>query len=156
VEFLQMPFETWKKTLAVNLDGAMLCSQLTARRMVESRIEGSIICVTSVNGFQVEKNRLAYNVSKGGLEILVKSMAAELGPHGIRVNGISPGLVKTDMVPADFWDGDWSLFRAKTPLGRHGVVEDIAGPAVFLASDQSGYVNGHIIVVDGGMTITQI
>jgi NAD(P)-dependent dehydrogenase (short-subunit alcohol dehydrogenase family) len=80
VEFLQMPYDTWKKTMTINLDGAMLCgamlcSQSVAQRMVHDKIHGKIVCITSVNGFQVEKNRLAYNVSKAGLEILVKSMA---------------------------------------------------------------------------------
>ncbi len=155
-EFLKTSYETWRKVLSLNLDGAMLCSQFIAKRMIREKIKGKIICVTSINGFQVEKNRAAYSVSKAGLDMLMKSMAAELGPYGIRVNGIAPSVVKTEIVPEEFWENQGVLFKAKTPLGRLGEVEDCVGPAIFLASDESDYVNGHIIVIDGGMSITQL
>jgi len=156
IEFLKMSFELWQKTLSVNLDGVMLCSQYVAKRMIEHTIKGKIICVTSVNEFQVEKDFLAYNVSKGGLDMLIKSMAAELGPYGISVNGIAPSVVKTEIVPEEFWKTKGLLFKKKTPLGRLGDVEDCVGPAILLASDESNYINGHIIVIDGGMSITQL
>jgi NAD(P)-dependent dehydrogenase (short-subunit alcohol dehydrogenase family) len=156
IEFLKMGFELWRETLALNLDGVMLCSQHVAKRMIDSSIKGRIICVTSVNGFQVEDKFLAYNVSKGGLDMLIKSMATELGPYGIRVNGIAPSVVKTEIAPEEFWTTTGLLFEKKTPLGRLGVVEDCVGPAILLASDDSDYVNGHIIVIDGGMSITQL
>jgi NAD(P)-dependent dehydrogenase (short-subunit alcohol dehydrogenase family) len=156
IEFLKMSFKTWREVLSLNLDGAMLCSQFIARRMIKEKIKGKIICVTSINGFQVEKDRSAYSVSKAGLDMLMKSMAAELGPYGIRVNGIAPSVVKTEIVPKEFWNNEGLLFKAKTPLGRLGEVEDCVGPAIFLASDESDYVNGHIIVIDGGMSITQL
>jgi 3-oxoacyl-[acyl-carrier protein] reductase len=156
IEFLKTSFKTWREVLSLNLDGAMLCSQIIAKRMIDDKIKGKIICVTSVNGFQVEKNRSAYNVSKAGLDMLIKSMAAELGPYGICVNGIAPSVVKTEIVPEEFWKNEGLLFQAKTPLGRLGEVQDCVGPAIFLASNESDYVNGHIIVIDGGMSITQL
>jgi len=155
-EFLKIDFEMWRKIQSLNLDGVMLCSQLVAGRMIENNIKGTIICVTSINAFQVEKNLSAYNVSKAGLDMLIKSMAAELGPYGIRVNGIAPSVVKTEIMPEEFWKTQGVLFEKKTPLGRLGDVEDCVGPAVLLASDESRYINGHIIVIDGGMSITQL
>lgn len=156
IEFLKMSFELWRETLSLNLDGVMLTSQHVAKRMIDHSIKGRIICATSVNGFQVEDKFLAYNVSKGGLDMLIRSMAAELGPYGIRVNGIAPSVVKTEIVPEEFWTTTGLLFEKKTPLGRLGEVEDCVGPAILLASDESNYVNGHIIVIDGGMSITQL
>ncbi|UCB46840.1 MAG: glucose 1-dehydrogenase [Spirochaetota bacterium] len=155
-EFLKMSFNLWRETLSLNLDGVMLCSQYTAQKMIDNGIKGNIICVTSINGYQVELNFSAYSVSKAGLDMLIKSMAAELGPYGIRVNGIAPSVVKTEIVPEEFYEKQGALFKKKTPLGRLGEVEDCVGPAILLASDESSYINGHIIVIDGGMSITQL
>jgi NAD(P)-dependent dehydrogenase (short-subunit alcohol dehydrogenase family) len=155
-EFLKTDFKMWRKIQSLNLDGVMLCSQFVAGKMIKNNIKGNIICVTSINGFQVEKNLSAYNVSKAGLDMLIKSMAAELGPYGIRVNGIAPSVVKTEIMPEEFWKTKGALFEKKTHLGRLGEVEDCVGPAVLLASDESKYINGHIIVIDGGMSITQL
>jgi len=142
--------------MSVNLDGVMLCSQLVARKMVENNIQGKIINISSVNGFQVEKDHIDYNVSKAGLDMLTKSMATELGPYGINVNSISPDIVKTDMLPEGFWEKEGKAFVRKTPLGRKAEVEDCVGPAIFLASTESNYMQGHILVLDGGMSITQL
>jgi NAD(P)-dependent dehydrogenase (short-subunit alcohol dehydrogenase family) len=155
-DFLEMSFEEWREVLSVNLDGVMLCCQLTARKMVESRIKGKIINISSINAFQVEKAHSHYNVSKAGLDMLTRSMAAELGHYGINVNGLSPDVVKTEIIPKGFWENEGAAFTKKTPLGRKAEVEDCVGPAVFLASDEASYIQGHILVLDGGMSITQI
>ena len=154
--FLKLRFEQWRRVMSVNLDGVMLCSQLVARKMVENNIQGKIINISSVNGFQVEKDHIDYNVSKAGLDMLTKSMATELGPYGINVNSISPDIVKTDILPDGFWEKEGKAFVKKTPLGRKAEVEDCVGPAIFLASNESNYMQGQILVLDGGMSITQL
>ncbi len=154
--FLNLRFEQWRRVMSVNLDGVMLCSQHVARKMVENNIQGKIINISSVNGFQVEKDHIDYNVSKAGLDMLTKSMATELGPYGINVNSISPDIVQTDILPEDFWEKEGRAFINKTPLGRKAEVEDCVGPAIFLASNESNYMQGQILVLDGGMSITQL
>lgn len=155
-DFLTMSFEEWREVLSVNLDGVMLCSQIVARKMIEAGIRGKIINVSSINGFQVEKNHAHYNVSKAGLDMLTKSMAVELGPYGINVNSLAPDIVYTEIIPEGFWEKEGAEFIKKTPLGRKADVEDCVGPAIFLASDESSYVQGHVLVLDGGMSITQL
>lgn len=157
--FLKMSEKTWDRVLNVNLKGVFLCSQAVARKMIENKILGKIINVSSVNAFQAELNRAHYNVSKGGLDMLTKSMAVELGPYNINVNGIAPGVITgTDIGPKEFWKNSRVMeeFRLKTPLRRLGTMEDCVGAAVFLASDDSEYIQGHTIVIDGGLTIQQI
>ncbi len=155
-DFLNISFKQWREVLSVNLDGPMLCSQLVAKKMIQAGIKGKIINVSSINGFQVEKGHADYNVSKAGLDMLTKSMAVELGPFGINVNSIAPDIVKTEIIPEGFWEKEGVEFTKKTPLGRKAEVEDCVGPAIFLASTESNYIHGHIIVIDGGMSITQI
>jgi len=157
--FLEMSEETWDRVLSINLKGAFLCSQAVATKMIENKIPGKIINVSSINAFQVELNKTHYSVSKAGLNILTTSMAVELGPYGINVNGIAPGVITgTDIGPEEFWGNPrlMEAFILKTPLGKLGTVEDCVGAAVFLASDDSKYVQGHTIVIDGGLTIQQI
>jgi len=155
-DFLDIIFEQWRQVLSINLDGVMHLSQLVARRMIDEGIKVKIINVSSINGFQVEKRHSDYNVSKAGLDMLTKSMAVELGPYGINVNSIAPDVVNTDIIPEGFWDKEGAAFIEKTPLGRKAEVEDIVGPAIFLASDDSNYIQGQILVLDGGMSITQL
>jgi 3-oxoacyl-[acyl-carrier protein] reductase len=154
--FLELSMEQWRRVMSVNLDGVMLCCQFVARKMIRAEIRGKIINVSSVNGFQVEKDHIDYNVSKAGLDMLTKSMAAELGPHGINVNSISPDIVRTEILPDGFLENEGVAFIRKTPLGRKAEVADCVGPAIFLASDESSYIQGHILVLDGGMSITQV
>jgi 3-oxoacyl-[acyl-carrier protein] reductase len=154
--FLELSFEQWRRVMSVNLDGVMLCCQFVARKMIEANIKGKIINVSSINGFQVEKDHVDYNVSKAGLDMLTKSMATELGPYGINVNSISPDIVRTEILPEGFLENEGVAFIKKTPLGRKAEIDDCVGPAIFLASDESSYIQGHILVLDGGMSITQV
>lgn len=157
--FLDMTEDIWNRTLAVNLKGAFFCSQMVAKKMIDNKIRGKIINVSSANSFQVEIGRSAYNASKGGLDAVTLSMAAELGPYGINVNGIAPGYIAgTDIGPKEFLTDDaiQREYLNKIPLERFGQVEDCVGAVVFLASDEASYIQGHTIVIDGGLTIQQI
>jgi NAD(P)-dependent dehydrogenase (short-subunit alcohol dehydrogenase family) len=157
--FLDMTEDILNRTLAVNLKGAFFCSQMVAKKMIDNKIRGKIINVSSANSFQVEIDRSAYNASKGGLDAVTLSMAAELGPYGINVNGIAPGYIAgTDIGPKEFLNDDaiQREYLNKIPLERFGQVEDCVGAVVFLASDEASYVQGHTIVIDGGLTIQQI
>lgn len=157
--FLDMTEDILNRTLAVNLKAPFFCSQMVAKKMIDNKIKGKIINVSSANSFQVEIDRSAYNASKGGLDAVTLSMAAELGPYGINVNGIAPGYIAgTDIGPKEFLNDDaiQREYLNKIPLERFGQVEDCVGAVVFLASDEAIYVQGHTIVIDGGLTIQQI
>jgi NAD(P)-dependent dehydrogenase (short-subunit alcohol dehydrogenase family) len=155
-DFLTMPYGQWRRVLAVNLDGAMLCSQEVARRMIAAGIAGKILNISSLNARQVERSHVHYNVSKAGLDMLTKCLAVELGPHGINVNGMAPDLVRTEILPEGFWEEVGGAFAKRTPLGRKAEVEDCLGPAVFLVSEDSKYLQGQTILLDGGMSIFMI
>jgi NAD(P)-dependent dehydrogenase (short-subunit alcohol dehydrogenase family) len=155
-DFLRMSFKEWREVLSVNLDGVMLLSQAVVRKMIEKKIRGKVINISSINGFQVELNHSHYNVSKAGLNMLTMSMAAEIGPYGINVNGLAPDIVYTDIIPEGFWEKEGAAFIKKTPLGRKARVEDCVGPAIFLASKEADYIHGQTLLLDGGMSITQL
>jgi dehydrogenase/reductase SDR family protein 4 len=140
----------WRKILDVNLTGALLTAQAAARRMIP-RLRGSIVFMASIAGIEPIAGLGAYSVSKAGLLGLMRALARELGPSGVRVNAIAPGLVETHFSQALFQNQ--SAYReiiSRVPLGRHGQPEDIAGAAVFLASEASAYITGQTLIVDGG------
>src|SRR5262249_46351924 len=140
----------WQKILDVNLTGALVTAQHAARRML-AQSKGSLIFITSIAGLDPMPGLGAYSVSKAALIGLTKVLAKELGPSGIRVNAISPGLVETRFSAALFQDRyTYERLMAQTPLGRHGQPEDVVGAAIFLASDASAYVTGQTLLVDGG------
>ncbi len=153
-DFLDMPEALWEQVLDVNLKGYFLCSQAVARVMVELGIRGRIIAVSSISAEFGGSQQAHYCASKAGINLLVKSMAISLGPHGITCNAVLPGTVETDInrkalaVPEfrDYWS-------QRAPLGRIGQPEDIAGPAVFFASDDSAWCTGSLLVVDGGTSV---
>jgi len=154
---LEMKEDDWDIVIDVNLKGAFLCSQAVAKRMVSNDIKGKIINISSVNGFQSEKNRANYNASKGGLNALTQSIASELGEYGINVNAIAIGVVPGTNIDENFWDDldGINKIKAKTPIGRFGSLEDCANLAVFLASNKSDFIQGEIVVLDGGLTVIQ-
>ncbi len=142
--------DAWRKILDVNLTGALWTARCAARRML-ARGQGSIVFVASVAGLEPIPGLGAYSTSKAGLLGLMRALARELGPGGVRVNAIAPGLVETRFAGALFADrAAYDGIMAKVPLGRHGQPEDIAGAAVFLCSAASAYVTGQTLVVDGG------
>ena len=155
--FLEIKEEEWDRILDVNLKGTFLCSQIVAQKMVDKGIKGKIINITSINGFQAEKKLTSYGSSKGGLIALTQSMAIELGEYGINVNAIAPGVVSGTNINKDFFDDKDIVNKvlSKTPLHRMGTIEDCANLAVFLASDKSDFIQGEVIVLDGGLTVLQ-
>jgi len=140
--------ETWDKTMDINLKGCFLCSQGAIKHMKKG---ASIINISSVAGIEGSAGGAAYCASKGGIRLFTKALAADVGPLGIRVNSIHPGLIDTPMTTGftkdkKILEGMMSKFLIK----RVGKPVDIAGPVVFLASDASSYMTGSEIVADGG------
>jgi len=146
--------QQFEKTLRNNILANHWLCQLVVPGMVE-RATGSIIIIGSIGGYRGSEVIGAYNITKAADFQLARNLAAELGPHGVRVNCIAPGLIKTDFARA-LWEDEANLKRvlASTPLRRIGLPDDVAGVAVFLASNASSYVTGQTIIVDGGSTIT--
>jgi NAD(P)-dependent dehydrogenase (short-subunit alcohol dehydrogenase family) len=153
-EFLDLTEETFDRVIAVNLRGTFLCGLYGARRMAASG-GGVIINIASVNAEVAASNTAAYCASKGGVQMLTRSMAVSLAPHHIRVNAIGPGTIRTN-INRDRLDrpGAVEAEAKRIPLGRVGDPEDLVGAAVFLASDDSAYVTGQTLFVDGGFLIT--
>ena len=137
----------YDKTWEVNLRGAFVWTQLAWRRSMREH-GGSVVNIASVGGLSVEPTIGIYNATKAALLHLTRTLAAELAP-GVRVNAIAPGLVKTDMARA-LWEPNEARLGASMPLGRLGEPADIAGAALFLASDLASWITGHTLVVDGG------
>jgi len=145
--------EAWDKIMETNVRGTFWLCNMVLPLMAQNG-GGSVILLSSIAGLRASTNIGAYGVSKAAEAGLARNLAAEWGPKNIRVNAIAPGLVKTDFARA-LWEDPVRLERAQnaTPLRRIGEPEDIAGVALFLASDASAYVTGHILVADGGETI---
>ena len=144
--------EDWDKTIDINLKGYFLCAQEAGKHMIKKK-RGSIINIASVAGLEGYPQAASYCASKGGIVNLTNSLAAEWGPKGIRINSICPGVIETAMTKEML--GDKKIKQGmlmKIPLKRTGKPIDIAGAAVFLASDASSYITGTEIIIDGGWT----
>jgi gluconate 5-dehydrogenase len=141
--------------MRTNLDSMFIVGQAVARRMVPRR-RGRIVNVASVQSELGRPGIAPYAASKGGVKMLTKGMAIDLGPHGISVNGLGPGYFKTELNAALVANPEFSQWLINhTPSRRWGEVDaDLGGAAVFLASDAARFVNGHILYVDGGVTAT--
>lgn len=149
--FLDMPPETWREVMSVNIDSVFYLGQAVAKRMVTRR-RGKIVNTCSLTSEIARPTISPYVAAKGAVKMLTKSMCAELAPHGIQANGIGPGYFKTELNVALYTDPAFdSWVRQRTPAGRWGEVEELVGAAIFLASDASNFVNGQVIYVDGGV-----
>lgn len=165
IPLLQMTGEDFAKVISVNLTGAFLCSQCIAVKMIEQGRGGCIINIASIDSLHPSgKGLSAYDSSKGGILMLTKSMALELGQHNIRVNAIAPGGIRTKGVLSHAGESskepdkaqlkELKSFMARMVLGRMGEADDVARVALFLASDLAGYMTGSIVVVDGGYLVS--
>ena len=148
------PEEDWHELMRTNVDSVFLVGQAVARNMIP-RGRGKIINICSVQSEIGRPNIAPYMASKGAVKMLTKGMAIDWGPHGIQVNGLGPGYFKTELNQALLTDDKFNTWlTGRTPSRRWGEVAELAGAAVFLASDASSFVNGHVLYVDGGVTAT--
>lgn len=148
--FLETSIDTWRTTVATNLDGAFVAIKTAAQAMVDAGDGGRIIAVTSVHETQPRVGSSAYVASKHGLGGLIKTIALELGEYGITANSVAPGEISTPINDAEDQD-PYTTDRPGIPLGRPGASEEIAAVITFLASPASSYVTGASWAVDGGM-----
>lgn len=153
--FLSIAAGDWDRILAVNLRGMFLVAQAVSRHMVERGGGGVIINMSSTNGLAGEEDYAHYNASKGGVLLLTKTMAVELGSHGIRVNALCPGYIRTPLNEAISASMGGTGFEtdyasARIPLGRAGQPEEVAAAYAFLASDDASFIHGTGLVIDGG------
>lgn len=145
--------EDWNKLMAVDLDGVYLCSRAVIGHMLEEGIEGDIVNISSIAGLVGYGKSAAYCAAKGAVTELTREMALDYSSRGINVNAINPGVIKTQMTKDMREDEETRKFLDQnTPIPRLGKPEDIANAALFLASDESDFVAGHNLVVDGGWT----
>jgi len=150
--FLETPLEVWNKAIAVNLTGPWLCCQGAARQLVAQGGPGRIINVSSVHEERPMPTNSPYCAAKGGLRMLMRTIAVELAQYGITVNNIAPGAIDTPMdAPLKEHPGQMKELLSEIPLGRMGKPEEVAALAVYLASDASAYVTGNTFFIDGGM-----
>jgi 3-oxoacyl-[acyl-carrier protein] reductase len=140
----------WDALYKSNLRHVYLCTQRVARNLVEQKLPGSIISVTSIEGVRAAPGYATYAAAKAGVINYTKTAALELAPHGIRVNALAPDITLTEGIMQIAPPGSERRFGLTVPMGRAGHVDEMAGAAVFLASDLSSYVTGQTIHVDGG------
>jgi NAD(P)-dependent dehydrogenase (short-subunit alcohol dehydrogenase family) len=151
--FLEIPLDLWRRVIDVDLTGPFLVGQAVARHMAPRKY-GKIINITSVNANVAQPHLVHYCAAKGGLFMLTRSMALDLAEHGIRVNSIAPGLVRTDLTEPVMSNPDFLKSRvARMPLGGPLEPTDFQGAVVFLASSDSDMITGTTITVDAGTTI---
>jgi 3-oxoacyl-[acyl-carrier protein] reductase len=148
--FLEGDADWWDRIIAVNLSSAFLCGHRAAQIMARKRA-GVIINMSSGGASRAHRGNAAYDAAKGGIEALTRAMALDLGPYGIRVNALVPGSIDSRRMNQEIKRARGEII----PLGRVGEADELAGPAVFLASDDARYITGHLLVVDGGLLAQQ-
>ena len=150
---LELRVQEWREAMEINLTGIFICAQAAAKRMIKQN-GGVIINMASMFGVASAPNRAAYCASKAGVVSLTKSLAVEWAPYGIRMNAIGPGYTTTPLVEdlARAGQLDLASLRKRTPLGRLGTPEEVAQVALFLSSECSAFITGHLVIADGGWT----
>jgi len=148
----EFPDDVWSTMWNTNIDSVYLVGKAVARRMI-ARGAGKIVNICSVQSALARPGIAPYTATKGAVANLTKGMATDWAKHGLQVNGLAPGYFKTELTSALVADETFSAWLAnRTPAGRWGNVEELVGAAVFLSSDASTFVNGHVLYVDGGIT----
>lgn len=148
--FINIPEKNWDQIMNINLKSMFIVGQHIAKKMISTKNSGSIINMGSKNGLAAGTQLTHYNVSKGGVNLLTQTMGAELAAYDIRVNSIAPGFIDTPL-DQELKEADVNLnLTDRTPMKRLGTVREVANVALFLASDESSYITGTTIVVDGG------
>jgi NAD(P)-dependent dehydrogenase (short-subunit alcohol dehydrogenase family) len=152
--FLELTDEEWDAVLGINLRGTFLCTQIVARRLVASGRPGSLITVSSIGASRPSFGVPAYHASKGGVTGLTQALAVNLAPHRIRANGLAPGYILTDMTREGLDDPElYRVLLSRITLYRMGDPGELAGAAIFLASDESAYMTGQLLHIDGGALV---
>ena len=150
---LEVSRERWDAVLAADLTSAFLVGRAVARHQL-ARGHGKIVNICSVQSELARPSIAAYTAAKGGLRNLTRAMCAEWAGGGLQVNGVAPGYIHTEMTQALVDDADFNAWiLGRTPAGRWGTVADLIGPVIFFSSPASAYVNGQVLLVDGGMTV---
>jgi NAD(P)-dependent dehydrogenase (short-subunit alcohol dehydrogenase family) len=153
VPFLEFTDESWDRLLNVNLRGTWYLVQEAGRAMVSAGTRGAIVITSSTNAFQPEAGGLGYNTSKSGQVAVMHTAALELSRHGIRVNGLAPGIINTRLSWFVINNPEQSrVFLDRIPIGRFAEPEEMAKPILWMCSDDASYLSGHLMVVDGAMT----
>ena len=154
VDFLDVTEEMLSRVLDVNLKGAFFGTQAAGRQMIKQGDGGVIINMSSINSGLANPNVAPYAISKGGMNQVTSTAAVAFAPHGIRVVGVGPGTIMTDMVAGAFMNsaGNHAIL-SRTPLGRYGQASEIAAVVAFLASDDASYITGETVYVDGGRRV---
>jgi NAD(P)-dependent dehydrogenase (short-subunit alcohol dehydrogenase family) len=153
--FLDYSESDWDETIAVNLRGPFICAQEAARAMARLEIRGRILNISSIGGMLAHSNLCAYDASKAGLDMLTRSEAVALAPLGITVNAVCPGAIHVERNQDEFAGPQAEqLWKRIIPLGAAGQPVDVAAAVVFLASEEAGFITGHVLVVDGGQSAT--
>lgn len=147
--FLETTAEEWQRLIDIDLSGTFYCAQAAARHMVDNGY-GRIINLASTAGIRGGTGRTAYGAAKGGVITLTRVMAVELAGYGVTANALAPGAIETELVARMHSEETRRVYRAGIPLDRYGTPDETAFCAVFLASEQAGYITGHILGIDGG------
>ncbi len=147
--FLETTAEEWQRLIDIDLSGTFYCAQAAARHMVDNGY-GRIINLASTAGIRGGTGRTAYGAAKGGVITLTRVMAVELAAYGVTANALAPGAIETELVARMHSEETRRVYRAGIPLDRYGTPDETAFCAVFLASEQAGYITGHILGIDGG------
>jgi len=160
-DFVESPYDEWRRVLDVNLDSAIHCSRAAARVMIAQGRGGRIVNVSSIHSYRAERGASHYDMAKGAMDQLTRALALELGPHNILVNSVAPGFVDTPMAVVNGkneLESEWFITnyvqQRRIPLARASQPVEIAQAIVWLASRLNTYVNGHVLVADGGLSVT--
>ncbi len=157
-DYFDMTDTEWERTMNLNVRSIYFLVQSFARTLIGKKRSGAVVIVSSTNGFQSEESSTAYDTSKGALVMMTRTLAQALAPHGIRVNGLAPGLIRTPLTAPwiDTQHDKRRHYEKKILLRRIGTPRECAGAAAFLLSPAATYITGQIIIVDGGLTVGQI